>query len=237
VRRDLAQDRQRGAIDRGIAVRGHPAARISDPHLGGMPGEFFFMAFGGLGVSLAGFAGLISALDRTSAGMSAISAYRIRTIVVLGFGLTFAGFGTVAAYTLTGSDLPMTVRIGTVLLGLAHVRGLLFGTRPGPEWPDERERRVAKAILVVTLLVTLGNLAVASVGYLEALLLVGLVGPVSIFYNTIRAATEPFRPSRAERWARGRRQQAVPISSCCTTASSRPCRTSSARAPRCRPPR
>jgi hypothetical protein len=46
-------------------------------------------------------------------------------------------------------------------------------------------------ILLVMLAVTLGNLVLASVGYLEIVMILGLIGPVSIFYNTIRDATMP----------------------------------------------
>ncbi len=42
------------------------------------------MAMGGLGVSLAGFAGLISALDRRPISRSPVAAYRI-TIVFNGY--------------------------------------------------------------------------------------------------------------------------------------------------------
>ena len=44
-------------------------------------------------------------------------------------------------------------------------------------------------MLLVLVALTLGNLALASVGYLEVLMLLGLIGPVSIFYTTIRDAT------------------------------------------------
>lgn len=36
---------------------------------------------------------------------------------------------------------------------------------------------------------TLGNVAVASLGYLQILLLIGLLGPTSIFYNQIKKST------------------------------------------------
>jgi len=147
------------------------------------------MAFGGLGVSLAGFAGLISALDRRPGAHSAVAVYRIRTIVFLGFMLTFTGFGTVALYTVTGEDLALTVRIASVLVAVPLVRALLVNTRPGPLWPDERERLGTIAFLLVNLAVTLGNLVTASVGYLQLLMLLSLLGPVSVFYNTIRDAT------------------------------------------------
>jgi len=158
---------------------------------GEVPGESFFLAFGAIGLSLAGFAGLIAALERNPADRSAVSAYRIRNIVFLGFGLSIAGLGTIAAYSATGSDLPLTIRTGTILLVLLFLRGLVFETRPGPAWPSERERLTSMGVVIAMLLVTLGNLVVANLGYLELLMLLGLLGPISIFYNTIRAATTP----------------------------------------------
>ncbi|HTK44071.1 MAG TPA: hypothetical protein VL749_01805 [Patescibacteria group bacterium] len=153
-----------------------------------MPSEFYFMAFGGLGVSLAGFAGLIQALDRSPAAQSAVAAYRVRGIVFLGFCLTLVGFGTVALYTVTGENLTLTVRIATIALALMAVRGLLE-SRPGPAWRTEGERRVSIVVLTLIITVTLGNLLVADLGYLQLLLLLQLSGPMSIFYNTIRDAT------------------------------------------------
>ena len=150
-----------------------------------MPGESYFMALGALGVTLAGFAGLISALDQRPAAHSLIAAYRIRGVVVLGFSLAFAAFGTVALYTITGNDLTLTAQIASLFLALPHVRGFLEA-RPGPVWTDERERKIAMVVLFVLLIVTLGNVVVGSFGYLQVLMLLGLFGPVSIFYNTVR---------------------------------------------------
>lgn len=154
-----------------------------------MPSESYFLAFGGLGLSLAGFAGLISTLTRRPAANPVLAAYRTRTIVFLGFSLTFAGFGTVAAFGLLGPDVQSAVRVGTLVMLVSFLRGLLIDTRPGPIWPDERERWGSIAVLVVMAAVTLGNLAVASVGYLQVVMMLGLIGPVTIFYNTIRDAS------------------------------------------------
>ena len=71
-----------------------------------MTGEFYFMALGGLGVSLAGFAGLISALDRRPEGHTPIARWRIRNIVVGGFAATFIGFGIIAMSTATTNEAP-----------------------------------------------------------------------------------------------------------------------------------
>ena len=145
------------------------------------------MALGGIGVSLAGFAGLISALHRSPQATSAVTAYRIKGVVVLGFSLTFIGFGTVGIYSVTGNDLVLTVRIATGLCLLDHLWGFLE-SRPGPQWRSDAERRMSQVILAVITLVTLGNVVVGSVGYLQLLLLLVLFGPVSIFYNTVRDA-------------------------------------------------
>jgi hypothetical protein len=151
-----------------------------------VPNESFFMAMGALGVSLAGFAGLIAALDRTS-GRSPIAAYRITGIVFQGLSLTVAGFAAVAAYTITGENLTLTIRIVTVLLAAPLVRGFLQA-RPGPAWPRERERWIVIGGLAVLTLATLANVYFASLGYLMFLMMAALLGPVQIFYNTVRDA-------------------------------------------------
>src|SRR4051794_5546350 len=159
-----------------------------------MPNESFFMAIGAIGVSLAGFAGLISALNPTPGSRSAIAAYRLSGIVFLGFTLTLAGFGTIAAYTISGEDLTLTVRVGTLLLLIPQLRGYLQA-RPGPAWPNERERRLGVVSLAVLTVITLGNLVVASLGYLLLLMLASLIGPIQIFYNTVLDAARPDAPS------------------------------------------
>lgn len=145
------------------------------------------MTMGGLGASLAGFASIISALDQRPVAHSPVAAYRISGIVFLGFSLAFAGLGTVAAYTVVDGNVELTVRVGTLLLALPYVRGFLQA-RPGPAWPVERERWITIVSLSLLTIVTLGNLVVASLGYLQVLMLLALIGPVSIYYNTVRDA-------------------------------------------------
>lgn len=106
----------------------------------------------------------------------------------LGFSLTLASFGTIALYALTDGNLALTVRIASLLLALPHLRGFLT-SRAGPLWPDERQRKFTIAVLLVLMVVTLGNVIVGGLGYLQLLMLTALIGPVSIFYNTIRDAT------------------------------------------------
>jgi len=158
-----------------------------------MPEASYFMVFAGLGVSLAGFAGLIHALDRSPERRSPVTAYRVRNIVLLGFWLTITSFLTIAMFTVTGGNVSIAIRAGTLFQSLSFLRGLLSDLRAGPAWTNERERRVSYLILVTMLAITLGNVVVGSVGYLELIMVMGLIGPMSIFYNTIRAATVPER--------------------------------------------
>jgi len=148
-----------------------------------MPGEFFFMAIAGLGVSLAGFAGLIAALDPRQG--SAVRQWRIRNIVMRGFWLTFMGFGTIATHTVT-DDVELTVRIVSAVAALVLFARFLKEIRPGPAWPDRRGlvRASVMAMIVVGLLVA--NTVVASVGFLQLLMLLELTDPASIFLFTVR---------------------------------------------------
>jgi hypothetical protein len=155
------------------------------------------MALAAVGVSLAGFAGVIAALSRRPGEHSAIVAYRITNIVYLGLTRAVAAYGTLVAYTIADGDLAVAVRVGTVLVVLPYLRG--FGElQRGPAWPNERQRRISFVILVGMILLTAANVVVANLGYLELLLLVALViGPGLIFYGTIRDA------ARAEQAASG----------------------------------
>jgi hypothetical protein len=148
-----------------------------------IPGEFYFMGFGALGVSLAGFAGLIAALSRRPAPDAAVAAYRIRTIVILGFMLTYAGFGTVALYAVVAEDIPLTARLASLFLASMNVFGLL-DARPGPAWPDDRQRSIS--IVILSLL--LAHVVIGSIVFLQVLLLGQLSGPVSIFYSAAGTA-------------------------------------------------
>jgi hypothetical protein len=153
-----------------------------------MLGEFYFMAVGGLGVTLAGFAGLIAALEgRDDVRRSAIAGWRIRHVVYQGFGVTFVAFVTVALYSVT-HDVARTVQLGTVLAVLtvvANWRSLL----PGPAWPDDRRRRVAIFARTIVCTVALLNVVLASVGFLQLLLLVLLSGPASTFILAVADVT------------------------------------------------
>ena len=148
-----------------------------------MPGEFFFMGIAGLGVSLAGFAGLISALDPDSG--SPLKKWRIRNIVASGLLITFVGFGTVAVQTLT-DDVEMTVRIVSAAFALLLLRRFVREIRPGPAWPDARALLMARSIGLSLIILLFVNSFLASVGFLQLLLLYELSDPAMIFVFAVR---------------------------------------------------
>lgn len=150
-----------------------------------MPGEFFFMAIGGLGVSIAGFAGLIAAFDRRPA-KSPVSSWRIKNIVAGGFFVTFSGFSVIAAHSLTGGDVELTISIIGGVLGIfVLVRGYI-STRPGPAWPSPRGRSIAMAFVVGDAVAYLLAATTAHLGLLQLGFLIQLSDPASIFFNTVR---------------------------------------------------
>ena len=152
-----------------------------------MPGEFYFMAIGGLGVTLAGFAGLIAALQGRAGHSPAVVGWRIRNVVAYGFATTFVGFGAVALYTLT-QDVTLTVRLASILLLL--FRAANWGElRPSAAWRDERQRWggiLAQGAFATAVVV---NIALASVGYLQLLLLLHVSGAAGIFALAVRDVT------------------------------------------------
>ena len=154
-----------------------------------MQGEFFFMGIAALGVSLAGFAGIIAALDR-SPERSAISQWRIRNIVVEGLGITFAGFGTVAVYSVTGDDLELTIRIVCLYFVVFRLVRIVTQGKPGPAWPDESWRKIAIAgdLFNVALLVVIA--VFARLGLFQLLFLLQLYSPASIFIRTVQDLTK-----------------------------------------------
>jgi len=142
------------------------------------------MAMGGLGVSLAGFAGLIATLDRRALSGNPIAAWRIRNIVIRGFLVTTIGFGTVAVHTVT-EDVEMSIKIASLVLALMWL--LMLGeTRPGPAWPDDRMRRRIRLSIPFLVALVLLNVALAEVGFLQLLLLAFLGGAFGIFINAVR---------------------------------------------------
>lgn len=149
-----------------------------------MPGEFFFLTFGGLGISLAGFAGLIFVLGESGARESPIAKWRIRHIATTGLFLAQAGLLVFPTFFLTDS-VESTVRIVTAVGLMMQVRLSVPDLRPGPAWPDENRRRAVIVLAGATFVLWIANLWFASVGFLMLLFVLWLSAGIGTFMNAI----------------------------------------------------
>ena len=118
--------------------------------------------------------------------------------MVSGFAVTFIGFGIIAAYTVTENEA-LTARLGSLAIAVFIAARTYVSERPGPAWPDDRQRRRTIAVNVVTVLIALGNVIVGGVGYLAFLMLILLAGPVSIFVFSVTSLTVDAKTTDARR--------------------------------------
>ncbi len=159
-----------------------------------MPDEFFFLTFGGLGVSLAGFAGLIHALDRSDSADNPETKWRIRNIVMGGFTVALAGLLTWPVYGFT-QDVDTTVRIVSAYFVLGLIRQFAVDARPGPAWPNDTRRKVFLGIGVALGVVAVINVFAASVALLELLFFLAIGGPIGTFIRAIGDLHDPAEAS------------------------------------------
>jgi hypothetical protein len=149
-----------------------------------MEGQFFFTTIAGLGVSLAGFAGLVGAL-RPGRSWDAVDRWRIRNIIQLGFLAALIALLPIPVFTLT-SDVDLTVRIASACLVVATLLEFVgVHRRDTEEWPSGASGYVA-AGLALQVIPGLANVLLASLGLLEILLLVRLSHPANIFLRVVR---------------------------------------------------
>jgi uncharacterized membrane protein len=140
--------------------------------------------FAGLGVSLAGFAGLIHALDRSGSAENPVTKCRIRNIVNGGFGINLAGLLVWPVFRVT-EDVELTVGIvsGFMLVGL--LRQSYTDYQPGPAWPSESQRRRTLAVNGVIIALMGLNLFITSVGFLEFLFVLAVLAPIGTFTRAV----------------------------------------------------
>lgn len=149
-----------------------------------MTDEFFFITFGGLGVSLAGFAGLIHALDSSDNADNPITKWRIRSIVSAGFSVALSGLLVWPVYRIT-KDVELTVRIVSGFLFIQFLRLAWTDLKPGPAWPEQHRWRVNVAISSVLLTFMGTNIVIGSVGFLEILFFLAVGQPIGTFIRAI----------------------------------------------------
>ena len=140
------------------------------------------MTMGGVGISLAGFAGLFSVLGGQD-DAPAVYRWRLRHIVLTAFELTFLAFGTVVLFRLT-DDIPLTARVISGIAATLYVVGVVQA-KPGPAWPDERDRIWARRATLFWAALMAGNLIAGEEPYLQAVMLIFLLSPVLVFIRAV----------------------------------------------------
>ena len=150
----------------------------------------FFLTMGGAGVALVGFAAVFAALHQVEGPDAAVHQWRMSAIVTAAFRLALLGLGTLVLHGLT-DNLESTARIISGIAVIAVVVQTITGTRPGPAWSNEFERRFEIAIAVVFSAVIAGNVIIGSQNYLRLVMLILLLEPAMIFIRaTIDASAE-----------------------------------------------
>lgn len=155
-----------------------------------MPNAAFLMTIGGLGVSFAGFAGLITALDRRPVKPEAVVEWRIRNLVLDSFMITIICFGAVATYEITEGDLALTIRIACVVALLRWFVALQPSNLTGAAWEGYGRRQWFFSVggLSIGAALWVWCLVVATMNVFLVVVLLSLMGPMTTLYNTIHDA-------------------------------------------------
>lgn len=161
-----------------------------------MEGQFFFTTIAGLGISIAGFAGLMIAL-RPDHTWTAVDRWRVRNIIYLGFRVAFLALMPIPVFAFTG-DLALTIRIATVLvLAAIVIQWWQWAHEDSDEWPEGRRANLV-ALAVFGGGPNVANLWLASVGLFELILLLLLVHPANIFTVVVQEVVRGRRLSRSD---------------------------------------
>lgn len=148
-----------------------------------MEGQAFFTTIAGLGVSIAGFAGLIAAL-RSRDNWTDIDTWRFRAIIGYGFQAALLALIPIPVFTFTG-DEGLTVRIASGCLAAAALLEMVSLKRaPSMMWP---EGKTWDYVFGVVLFVApqLINVVWGQLGLFQVGLLAHLVHPANVFLNVV----------------------------------------------------
>jgi hypothetical protein len=146
---------------------------------------FFFLSLAGLGLSVAGFAGLVSAFRRRDEGWTRTELWRLRTIARLSFTLVFLALLPFPFFALIGDEV-LVIRLLSVLVVLLYVGDIVAPGFDRQNWPGHSW--LASALVDAAFaLVSLVNLFVGQTGLLELALILRLLHPVNLFLRVLRS--------------------------------------------------
>lgn len=148
-----------------------------------MRDAFFFLSIAGLGVSVAGFAGLMTAFRKRDQGWTRAELWRLRAIPRFSFTLVFLSLAPFPLYSLLGQE-ELVVRIVSGLVVLVHLYDIISPRFDMASWPGS-SWHVSTAVESAVALVSIGNIFAAQTGLLEVALLVRLVHPIDLFMRVL----------------------------------------------------
>lgn len=159
-----------------------------------MEGQFYLMGIAGLGVSLAGFASLLT-LFRAPHTWDSVTLWRARIIVRASLDTASAALIPVPVFYLTGSE-DWAIRAGVAMMLVLSIGGTIRASpaRNPDAWPEPYSVVPFYVITVVTVAAMIVALVLGSLGMLLLLLLFELGLPASTFATVV----DEYRPQAAD---------------------------------------
>jgi hypothetical protein len=149
--------------------------------------QFYFLTLAGLGLSVAGFAGLVTAL-RGDGRWSRVDLWRLRNIIGTSLMFVFVALLPTPIFRAVG-DERLTISIMSAVVALIFTNGVIRGFHEDREWPGYA--RQAAVILVPQVALMLFNVFLGSIALLMFGLLSVLLYPVQLFIRVIRDFQPP----------------------------------------------
>jgi hypothetical protein len=153
--------------------------------------QFFFLSVAGLGMSVAGFAGLVSAFRRGEA-WDRVELWRLRSIARLSFLVVFLGLAVFPVYTFLGDEAATIRSMSAAIVGL-YVIEIVLARRDTVNWPTRTWLVSSLLADGVFAAINAVNVVVGLTALLEVGLLLRLVHPVNLFLLVLRSFEPPVR--------------------------------------------
>ena len=150
--------------------------------------QFFYLSIAGLALSVAGFAGLVTAF-RHDEGWTRASLWRLRNIVRLSIVLVLTALLPFPAFALT-NDEAIALRTTAVALIAAAMYDIVGAIRERGQWSDRSWVPIFVTLGTIELSLHVLTFVFASAGLLMISLIIRLEHPMHLFFNVISS----FRP-------------------------------------------
>ncbi|HLZ48811.1 MAG TPA: hypothetical protein VKR80_09210 [Candidatus Limnocylindria bacterium] len=150
-----------------------------------MRDAFVFLTIAGLGMSVAGLAGLVTALRR-SGSWDRTELWRLRNIARLGFLVVFLALVIFPIYGFLGDEVA-ALRWASGIIAALHVIEIVLARRDRVNWPGPTWVTGALVPEGLFALVSAANVALGSTALFEVGLLLRLMHPVNLVLLVLRS--------------------------------------------------